>query len=156
MCISVKNIDLNGSKFDCDQVTLFPVNYYESEDRYQYSSTAISFWKYANKKMVIDILTEPENLLEQRSGEWYGPEILLTSSLIIQNPQVISILCGVLSNYLTDFFKGMSKPKVRLRVLYKETKNSKTSEISYEGDISGIDKLETSIIKIVDQGNNFE
>ena len=156
MCITVEDVELDDSKFNCDNITILPVNYYEPEDKYQYSSTAISFWKYANNKMDIDILSEPELLVEQRSGEWFGPEILLTSALVVQNPEVVSILCGVISNYLTDFFKGISKPKVKLRVFYKETKSSKTTEITYEGDLNGISKLEASILRIANQGKSFE
>jgi len=157
MCITVtKNVKLNDSRFDFDKITLLPENYYESEDKYRYSSTAISFWKYSNNKIDINILTEPKLLIEKRSGEWFGPDILLISTLVAQNPAIVSILCGIISNYLTDFFKGMSKPKVKLKIFYKEEKSSKTTEISYEGDIKGINKLEASILKIVNQGKNFE
>lgn len=156
MNINVEDIELNDSRFECDKVTILPVNFYESDEKYQYSSTSISFWKYANSKIKIDFLTEPELLVEQRSAEWFGPAILLTSFMLTENPQIISILCGVISNYLSDFYKSIKKPTIKLKVLYKETKSSKTTEISYEGDLTGMDRLEASILKIAEQGKYIE
>jgi|GEM_PF-1357971 len=156
MNIIVEDIELNDSRFECDKVTILPENFYDSDDKYQYSSTTISFWKYAKSKIKIDFLTEPELLVEQRSGEWFGPTILLTSSVLTQNSEIVSIFCGVISNYLSDFFKSITTPNVKLKVLYKETKSSKITEISYEGDLAGMDKLEASILKIADQGKYIE
>lgn len=66
-----------------------------------------------------------------------------------ENPELVSITCGVIANYVTDFFKGQKEPSVRLKVIHKETKTSKLTEISYEGDLEGLDKLEKSILEMV-------
>ena len=88
-------------------------------------------------------------LVEQRSGDWFGPLLFISSSALLQNPELVSIMCGVIANYVTDFFKGSYKPNIRLKVIHKETKTSKLTEISYEGGLEGLDKLEESINKIV-------
>ena len=131
---------------------LLPVSFKEEYSNV-YSSTAISFWKYARNKLDIELLSEPKQLNDLRSVEWIGPMILLTSSMVSSNNELVSIFCGVVSNYLTDFFKGSTEaPKVKLKVLYKETKSTKTTEISYEGGVDGINKLEQSILDIVKKG----
>lgn len=152
MSIAISEIELEGSEFDKGSFTLMPVSF-NNEDRNKYSSTALSFWKYARNDLDIELFSEPQMLVEQRSGEWFGPAILLSSALVTGNSELISVFCGVVSNYLTDFFKGNpAPPKIKLKVLYKETKTTKTTEISYEGDINGLDKLESSILDVVNKG----
>ena len=149
MSIAISEIELEGNAFEKNAVKLMPVSF-KAEDNNKYSSTAISFWKYAKNELDLQLFSEPEVLVEQRSGEWFGPMILLSSAVVSGNSELISVFCGVVSNYLTDFFKGSSEsPQIKLKVLYKETKSTKTTEISYEGDINGLDKLESSILEVV-------
>lgn len=152
MSIKIETTEIMNTDFNENVVIVLPVSLNES-DLHNYSSTALSFWKYARREIDIELLSEPKTLVEQRSGEWFGPIILITSSLLSSNSALVSVLCGVISNYLTDFFKGKpDEPVVKIKVLYKETKSSKTTEISYEGDIQGIETLERSILKVVKKG----
>lgn len=148
MKLEIKELMLD--KFDdlSEGVVILPHNYL-SEDKEEYYSTTLSFYKYSKEKVEIAYLTKPELLVEQRSGEWFGPVLLFTSYSLSQNPELVSITCGVIANYVTDFFKGQKKPHIRLKVIHKETKTSKLIEISYEGDLEGLDKLEKSIIEVV-------
>ena len=152
LSIKIETTEIMKIDFNENVVTVLPVSSNEC-DLHNYSSTALSFLKYAKRDIDIELLSEPKTLVEQRSGEWFGPMILITSSLLSGNSALVSVLCGVVSNYLTDFFKGKSEePVVKLKVLYKETKSSKTTEISYEGDIQGIESLEQSILEVVKKG----
>lgn len=155
MEISVREID--APQFDCssDEIVILPHNY-QSDKSYEYHSTTISFYKYSRDKLGIKYFTEPELLIEQRSGDWFGPLLLISSSALSQNPELISITCGVIANYVTDFFKSTEKPNIRLKVIYKETKTSKLTEISYEGGLEGLDKLEASINKVVSRSGKDE
>lgn len=155
MEITVKEID--APNFDCssEDVVILPHNYQTDED-HEYHSTTISFYKYSRDKLDIKYFTEPELLIEQRSGDWFGPLLFISSSALLQNPELISITCGVIANYVTDFFKGTDKPNVRLKVIHKETKTSKLTEISYEGGLEGLDKLEESINKVVSKSDKDE
>lgn len=152
MSITIEQLDIESDICNQDAIMVMPINY-SIDNLNKYSSTTISFWKYARNKIEIELFSEPKMLVEQRSGEWFGPTILLSSSILTGNNELISVLCGVISNYLTDFFKGNAKePKIKLKVLYTETDTTKTTEISYEGDIEGIDKLEQSIKEVVKKG----
>lgn len=136
-------------------VVILPHNY-QHDGRHEYHSGSISFYKYSKDKLKINYLTEPELLVEQRSGEWFGPLLLISSSAVAQNPELISITCGVIANYVTDFFKGREKPNIRLKVIHRETKTSKLTEISYEGGLDGLEKLEESILKLASKSSSNE
>ena len=137
------------------KVILLPQNYLAENDL-NYHSTTLSFYKYSKEHLDIEYYSEPEILVEQRSGDWFGPVILLTSLAINENPQLASIICSVIENYVTDFFKGQKKPNIKLKVIYKETKSSKVTEISYEGDTEGLCKLESSILEVAKKGKDSE
>jgi hypothetical protein len=155
MEITVKEID--APQFDCssDEVVILPHNY-QSNENYEYHSTTISFYKYSRDRLDIKYFTEPELLIEQRSGDWFGPLLFISSSALSQNSELISITCGVIANYVTDFFKSTDKPNIRLKVIHKETKTSKLTEICYEGSLEGLDKLEASINKVVSKSGKDE
>ena len=155
MKIEVKIIETD--KFDdiLEGVVILPHNYL-SDDNYEYHSTTLSFFKYSKDKLDIKYLTEPEFLIEQRSGEWFAPVIFISSIALGGNPELVAIICGVIANYVTEYFKGQKQPSIRLKVIHKETKTSKLTEISYEGDLEGLDKLEESILKISSKSSKDE
>tara|TARA_R110001599_G_scaffold75302_1_gene206909 strand:- start:1311 stop:1778 length:468 start_codon:yes stop_codon:yes gene_type:complete len=155
MDITVKEID--APQLDCssEEIVILPHNY-QADEGYEYHSTTISFYKYSRDKLDIKYLTEPELLVEQRSGDWFGPLLFISSSALLQNPELVSIMCGVIANYVTDFFKSSDKPNIRLKVIHKETKTSKLTEISYEGGLEGLDKLEESINRVVSKSKKDE
>lgn len=155
MSIETKEIITDKVDATSKKIILLPQNYLSGDD-HQYHSTTLSFYKYSKDHLDIEYLSKPEILVEQRSGEWFGPALLLTSFVINENPQLASIMCSVIENYVTEFFKGQKKPKIKLKVIYKENKSSKVTEISYEGDIEGLGKLESSILEVAKKGKGSE
>lgn len=152
MKIKMREIEPNNLGSSKKNLTIMPCSIFDG-DVHVYSSTVLSFWKYARKKLDVELFSEPHSLFEQRSNEWFGPTVLFTSSMLTENSELVSIYCNVLSSYLYDFFKGSNqKTSVKLKVIYKEKKSSKTTEISFEGDASGIGFLEESIMEVVRKG----
>lgn len=151
--MSIEVIELKNLQVDTvnTEVMILPYNYGDDEGL-MYDSTAISFYKYSKDKLDIRYYSNPEILVEQRSNEWFTPLLFVSSAAMSLTPELTSILCGLIANYVTDFFKGQSTPDVRINVIYKETKNSKLTKISYEGDLEGLDKLKDSIDKVFNQG----
>ena len=147
--MSVTTKEISAPTFSCnnESIIILPINYVEQEN-HKYPSTSLSFYKYAKQSLEIDFFNTPELLFEQRSVEWFGPVILITSSALAQNSELISITCGVISNYLTDFFKGQDKPNMSLKVVYKETKTSKTTEIEYKGNGENLEMLRDAILEV--------
>lgn len=134
-------------------MTILPNNYL-SNDKEEFHSTTLSFYKYAKSKMEIEYVTEPEILIEQRSGDWFGPVLMFTSIALRENPALISIACSVIANFVTDFLKGEKKQNIRLKVLYKETKSTKITEICYEGGLEGLASLEKSILEVASKSSD--
>lgn len=151
MEIKVREADDVQLDINTHGIVILPYNY-ESNRDYTYNSTSISFYKYAKNILDIKYFTEPELLVEQRSGDWFAPILFVSSVAITQNPELITIALSVIANYVTDFFKGKDSPNIRLKVIHKETKTSKLTEIYYEGGLEGLEKLEVSINKVVNQG----
>lgn len=144
----IENIELDMKGHG---IVILPYNY-ESDKDYKYNSTSISFYKYAKSKLEIEYFTEPELLVDQRSGDWFAPILFISSAAISQNPELITIALSVVANYVTDFFKGSTKPNIRLKIIHKETKTSKLTEIYYEGGLEGLDQLKEPIKMIASEG----
>jgi len=149
MKIATRPVD--STKFDSESkgVIILPENYLANDiGEHSYHSTTLSFYKYARNKIAISCLNTPDKLLEQRSGEWFAPVLLFTSQAIVENPHIVSITCGIIANYITDFFKGTKKPNIKLKVLYKKTKASTVTEIIYEGSVDGLTRISDTILDL--------
>jgi hypothetical protein len=87
--------------------------------------------------------------ISEKSFEaWIAPTIFVSLSLLSQNPGLVSVALGVISNYLTDLFKGFTdKRNVRLDIIV-ETKNKGYKNIHYEGPVDGLKDL-PSIVREV-------
>lgn len=78
---------------------------------------------------------------EKGFTEWIAPTIFVSFALLNQNPHILSLALGVMSNYLTDFFKGMPRiGRVKLNIVV-ETEDKTYKRIHYEGPVSGLEKL---------------
>ena len=102
-----------------------------------YSSEIISFHKYANNQIKLDYLKKPDLLLEQRSAEWFGPTLLITTAALTRNTELISIALSVISNYLTEYFKGRKEPNIKISFITQKSKTQFT-KFDYEGDKEGL------------------
>lgn len=140
----IEQLDLTPPNHD---VTILPSNYLE-QGNHAYSSTALSLKKYAQKEIDIDFITTPESLLEQRAGDWISPVLLLTSSAIANNPDIISLTITMLENYLKQYFEGKQKPQIKTSVIYEKTELKKTIKIDYEGSIEGLGEIREAIQEV--------
>jgi len=78
---------------------------------------------------------------EKEFTGWLGPTIFIGASLLSQNPAAVSVAFGVISNYLTDWFKGIvGDKKARLDIVI-ETGRNKYKRVHYEGDVDGLKEL---------------
>lgn len=76
--------------------------------------------------------------ISQKSDNYIIPTIFIAYSFLSENPKLVSIALGVVSNYLTDYFKGlMRKPDVKFDIVIQTGKN-KYKRIQYEGSQEGI------------------
>jgi hypothetical protein len=90
---------------------------------------------------------EPEGerfpqISEKSFEEWVGPTIFASAALLSENPALVSVAFGVISNYLTDWFKGtpIGLRKVRLDVVIEAGKRE-YKRLHYEGPVEGLQEL---------------
>jgi hypothetical protein len=83
--------------------------------------------------------------VQNNAADWVGPIIFVAGSLWSQNPLAVSVALNVISNYLTDFFKGAKTRTAKLDFIVEKTKDSTYKHLTYEGDIEGIAALEKVI-----------
>lgn len=141
------------SKYDIDLekgVYFIPENIFDSEDtsNFIYSETASDIRKVFRKNnLLVHYLTEDKPLLRSRkSADWFGPTLLFSFSVIVNDPHLIGISLNLVSSYLYDFFKGKIGDKsVKFEVVVERKQNEEFVKINYEGPIEGIAKLENVI-----------
>lgn len=114
-----------------------------------YSSSSISFYKYAKNQVNLNYIRKPDIVLEQRSIDWFGPTLLITTTALTQNPELVSITLNVISNYITDFFKGSQEPDIKVSLLIQQSK-TKFKKLDYEGNKDGLKEIEKLIEQLKD------
>lgn len=111
--IDVKN---RAEELDCNvpsQLAILPRNFENAKSKKDliHEDTTSTVRVLLRQEKIIETPLEKEGesipyVAEEAFG-WEGPLIFFTSVFIIQNPYLIDIAIGVISNYLTDFFKGI-------------------------------------------------
>lgn len=139
----IRQIDLQLSNLDhYSDLMILPE--LTKDEQNIYASSTVSFLKFARKFININYLKEPNIVLEQRSIEWFGPTLLFTTAALAQNPELVSIALNVLSNYISDYFKGHKEPNVKLNIMVQKSKTQCTN-IMYEGPKDGLIEIEKLI-----------
>lgn len=83
--------------------------------------------------------------------DWIGPTIFIGASFLSQNPDIISITEGIISNYLTDLFKGSFHSKnIKLNYVIEKTSDKEIKRFSYEGDVTGLRNLPQIIHEVLE------
>lgn len=100
----------------------------------------------ASKIPYVEIFDEDNqpSYLQQYGFEWFGPTLFISTGLLSQNPNVLSITLGIITNYLYDLFKGSKSSKASLDVIIQQADGS-CKEVHYSGPPDGL----SDIAKIV-------
>jgi len=134
-------------------LAVVPVNFETAENRAglhnaSHTETVIKFFN-AEGVTVDSFIPREERLpyVVNKHFQWLGPTLFIPIALLNENPQIVSLAIGVLSNCITDFFKGIPKRQrsVALSVIVETEGNRAYKKITYEGDIEGL----TSLPKII-------
>jgi hypothetical protein len=89
--------------------------------------------------------------IQENAFDWIAPTIFISTALLSQNPHIISVALGVISNYLTDWFRGIPESnKVKIDIVV-ETKSGAYKRVRYEGDPDGLKNL-PDVIREVNNG----
>lgn len=79
--------------------------------------------------------------LQQYAFEWFGPTLFISAGMLSQNPSIVSVTLGVITNYLYDIFKGDKDGKVSLNIVY-EYKDGSCKSVRYRGPTDGLSEVE--------------
>ena len=90
--------------------------------------------------------------LTNKSFEWTAPTLFVAASLWSDNASAINIALGLITNYLTDFFKGIGgSHKIKISFVVERNGSRICKKLSYEGTIEGLSTLESSIKALADE-----
>jgi hypothetical protein len=110
--------------------------------RQQVESDTVRTLLKANKIPYVEIFDEEDQppYLQQYGFEWFGPTLFISAGLLSQDPNVLSVTLGIITNYLYDLFKGSSNGKASLDVIFQQADGS-CKEIHYSGPPDGLSQV---------------
>lgn len=86
---------------------------------------------------------------DNRSADWVAPTMFVTPLLLSQDPNGVALALNVISNYVTDLFKGLQKdPAVELTLLHADGKTKRATRVKYKGPVSGLSQVNNTILKL--------
>jgi hypothetical protein len=148
-------------ELDCampSSLALLPRNFADakSKDSLVHEETASTIrllWKQA--EIVETPIEKPgEKVPEiiEKSFDWIGPTIFVASSLLSQNPMMIDVAVGVISDYLCEMFKGFPswQRKATLNVVVQR-KSGSYKKVHYEGPIEGLKEVPKIVRSLHDE-----
>lgn len=100
---------------------------------------------------VSDLSVNKHTYVHLNDAEWLGPIIFFSAATLSNNPDIISIALGILSNYLTDIFKNCIPSRtVSLDIVVEQKMNTEMKRISYKGPISGLGTISEIAARVLD------
>lgn len=145
------DVDAQATKLGCNApsgITLLPVNFETAKSREEllYAGTVPTIRKLLRQNGIEETRIEkPQDKFpytEHNAFEWAGPLVFVGNSIIASSPYLIDLCIGVISNYVTDFFKGIpGKKKVKLDVVVEKSKQKEFKLIHYEDGPEGLSEL---------------
>jgi hypothetical protein len=110
--------------------------------RQQVESDTVRTLLKSNKIDYVEIFGEDDQppYLQQYSFEWFGPTLFVSAGLLSQDPNVLSVTLGVITNYLYDLFKGSKEGKASLDVILQQADGS-CKQIHYSGPADGLSEV---------------
>lgn len=86
----------------------------------------------------------------EKHFEWAGPLLFFAAAELSGNPEIISVALGIISDYLSEVFKGASKSGViKLDVVVEMTAKKQTTKISYSGGIESFHELQEIVKEVL-------
>jgi hypothetical protein len=138
-------------------LAFLPINFdtANSKDELVYEDSTLTIRKLWRKAAIEETRIEKEGekipYEQRKSLELALPTVFVSFSLISQDPTLISIALNVISNYATDFFKGIAgEKKITIDLVVEQNEKKKSKRIHYEGDINGLNKLSQIIKELKD------
>jgi hypothetical protein len=160
MTIDITNYSSVSEKFEFfglkpdNGLIILPSNFDTAENlnklRQQTESETVKTLFRQNNLPYTEIFDETNSpaYIQNYSFEWFGPTIFISASLISQNPDLVSVALGLITNYLQEIFKtpnNNSLPEsTSLEIIYEEPDGS-CKKIAYRGPPEGLKDVAQAI-----------
>lgn len=115
-----------------------------SKEDFIFTETAIDIKKLLKINDVrIELLQSKELKLKQRKAiDYFAPVLYIGFSMLSENYPIVSKALELLSNHISDYFKGKFGSKnVKLEVIVETKPKSEYKKINYEGEIEGLKEV---------------
>lgn len=157
-CVNIKR---KAQELGCNiptSIALLPCNFEiaVSKEKLVYESTAPTVRVLWRKNNIVETPLEKSGekypLIAEHAFEWIGPTIFISAMLFSKNSQLVAIAINVISNYLTEWFRGIPKDdrKVKFSVVL-ETRKGNYKKVEYEGPPDGLERLPEIIQKVYNE-----
>lgn len=137
---------------------LLPFNFESAEsvsDFRQVSESATVRTLFRTSNVPLDEIVnrnQKSPYIQNNAFEWVAPTLFVSLSIVSQNPALISIALGVIANYATNFFKGMSgSNEVQIDIVVERSKGKTCKKVSYKGLPDGLKDLSEIIRSVADE-----
>lgn len=105
----------------------------------------------------LDSQESPFPQLQEKSFvEWVGPTLFIGFSLWSQNEALVSVALNVISNYVTDFFKGVQGAKLAKLDIVTESRDGSCKKVKYRGPASGLQELPNILRAVAENAGESE
>jgi hypothetical protein len=105
-------------------------------------SAVRTLWRQAN--VAEDRLDSPETpfpRVSEHHADWIGPTIFVGSALLSESSALVTVALGVITNYVTDLFKGVpGRHTARLSVVVERSTGDCVS-VTYNGPATEIGEI---------------
>lgn len=139
------------AELDCYNPTglaLLPTNFDSApivSDFRQVSESATVRTLFRTAKIPLDEIVSKDRCppyVQNNAFEWVAPTLFVSVGILSENTTYLNVALGVIANYATDFFKGMSGGhEVRMDIVVERTKSKVCKKITYKGPPEGLKDL---------------
>jgi hypothetical protein len=131
-----------------NKITILPRNYYDAKNKEDllYDSSVETIRKLFRQHNIEESRLESKGeiipCIQENDFSLVLPTIFVSSLIMSQNTHAISLAISIISNYATDFFKGIpGRNTVRLSIVVETMEGKSSKKVSYEGDCDGLKEI---------------
>ncbi|MGA2323399.1 MAG: hypothetical protein ABSG22_06080 [Sedimentisphaerales bacterium] len=154
------NVSQRAQALDCNipsDLAILPRNFEtatsKSELLHEISTPTVRIlWRQANlieTKLESDSESFPQ--ISEHAEDWIGPIIFLSYMALQGNPYLVNLSIGVIANYISDLFRGISSPEQKIKLdIVCQKKDGSYKRVKYKGNVEGLKELPKIVRKVAD------
>lgn len=154
-----QDVEDRARKLGCappTRLAILPRNFEtaNSKDELMHESTAATVRTLLRAAGLSETPIEPEGerfrFVQENAFTWVGPILFFAAAQLLQDPRIVSVSLGVIANYLTDFFRGISgKRRVTFDIVVEQTRTKRHVRLHYDGDVDGFAQIPDAVLELI-------